>query len=91
MWEHQKGMLLEPLCSTHAGSGWRLSIDLRGTAAAGSAPRRLAVCTMQGTWLRCSLNEQKFQGEGLEVEVLIGVFRRWIDMRTPALEAASAG
>ncbi len=94
-WEHQKGMRLEPMTDAAAvdrpAGGWRLSIDLRGTAAAGSAPRRLAVCAMHGAWLRCSLTEQKFQGEGAEVEALIGVFRQWIDARPPAFEAASAG
>ena len=94
-WEHQKGMLLEPILDSSAREstpvGWRLRIDLRGTAAAGSAPRRIAVCAMRGTWLRCSLNEQSFQGEGAEVEMLIGVFRRWIDAQPPVLEAASTG
>ncbi len=94
-WEHQKGMLLEPIGSlsegTFAQSGWRLRIDLRGTAAFGAAPRRLAVCAIRGTWLRCALNPQRFEGEGAEVEELIGVFRKWIDARPPVLEAATAG
>ncbi len=72
-------------------SGWRLRIDLRGTAAAGSSPRKLAVCTIHGAWLRCTLNAQRFEGEGAEVEAVIAVFRRWIDAQPPVLEAASAG
>ena len=84
-WEHQKGMLLEALNDTRLESsrprqaGWRLRIDLRGTAAAGAAPRRLAVCAIHGAWLRCALNAQRFEGEGADVEELIGVFRQWID------------
>ncbi len=80
-------MLLEPM----ENNGWRLRIDLRGTDAAGAAPRKLAVCAIDGAWLRCTLNAQRFQGEGAEVEELIGVFRRWVDARPPALGAASAG
>ncbi len=78
-------MLLEP-----DPKGWRLSIDLRGTDAAGAAPRRMAVCAMDGAWLRCTLTPQRFEGRGTEVEQLIGVFRRWIDARPPMFEAASA-
>ena len=86
-WEHQKGMLLEALNDKRLGlkgsssqkAGWRLRIDLRGTAAAGAAPRRLAVCAIHGAWLRCALTAQRFEGEGADVEELIGVFRRWID------------
>ena len=82
-WEHQKGMQLEPLnglaSSGSAQAAWRLRIDLRGTAAAGASPRRLAVCAFHGTWLRCALNAQRFEGEGADVEELIGVFRRWVD------------
>lgn len=94
-------MLLESLCAgaqtrppSQSGAvhaGWRLRIDLRGTAAAGAAPRRLALCAFGGTWLHCTLNAQKFEGEGAEVEELIGVFRTWIGARPPVLEAASAG
>lgn len=98
-WEHQKGMLLESLGSQgqpgplndEKHAGWRLRIDLRGTAAAGAAPRKLAVCAFDGVWLRCTLNSQQFAGEGAEVEELIGVFRKWIDVCPPVLEAASAG
>ena len=89
-WEHQKGMLLDPI-SGGKHAGWRLRIDLRGTAAAGAAPRKLAVCTFGGAWLRCTLTGQRFEGEGAEVEELIGVFRRWIDAQPSTLEAASAG
>ncbi len=89
-WEHQKGMLLEAL-SGEPQPGWRLRIDLRGTAAAGSPSRHLAVCAFKGAWLRCNLNQQQFEGEGEEVEELIAVFRRWIDSQPPILEAASAG
>ena len=88
-WEHQKGMLLEPLnhgertlepgSGSSRKAGWRLRIDLRGTAAAGAAPRRLAVCALHGTWLRCALKAQRFEGEGADVEELIGVFRCWVD------------
>lgn len=88
------GMRLEPLCSatqSTAQTGWRLRIDLRGTAAAGTSPRRLAVCAFKGAWLRCALTSQRFEGEGAEVEELIGVFRSWIDRQPPAVEAASAG
>ncbi len=86
-WEHQRGMLLEP----DTNNGWRLRIDLRGTDAAGLPPRKLAVCAIGGAWLRCALNAQRFEGEGAEVEELIGVFRRWIDARPPALGKANAG
>ena len=91
-------MRLEPLGSASQGlaqstgqTGWRLRIDLRGTAAAGIAPRRLAVCAIRGTWLRCALNAQLFDGEGAEVEELIGVFRSWVEARPPVIEAATAG
>ena len=107
-WEHQKGVLLEPLRTTasldgrapavsspDAAPGWRLRIDLRGTAAAGAAPRRFALCAIPGPlpsgWLRCTLNAQRFEGEGAEVESLIAVFRRWIDAEPPVLEAVSTG
>ena len=79
-------MLLEPEVE-----GWTLRIDLRGTASSGFAPRRLAVCAIDGPWLRCTLNAQRFEGEGDEVEALIGVFRRWVDVRPPELEIVSAG
>ena len=78
-------MLLKP-----QASGWSLSIDLRGTDAAGAAPRRMAVCAMDGAWLRCTLTPQRFEGRGSEVEQLIGGFRRWIDARPPVFEAAAA-
>ncbi len=95
-WEHQKGMQLKPLHGTQTGivsgtvqSGWHLSIDLRGTTAAGAAPRKLQVCALDGTfrgpWLRCTLNAHQFAGEGAEVEELIAVFRTWIDRRPPLL------
>ncbi len=84
-WEHHQGMLLEP-----GENSWTLSIDLRGTDAAGAAPRRMAVCAIDGAWLRCTLTPQRFEGRGAEVEQLIGVFRRWIDARPPIFEAASA-
>ena len=93
-WEHQKGMLLEPVSTTSqstAQTGWRLKIDLRGTAAAGVAPRRLALFAMRGSWLHCVLQAQCFEGEGAEVEELIGVFRKWVEGHPPVLEAASAG
>ena len=80
-------MLLESM----EKGGWRLRIDLRGTDAAGATPRRLAVCAMDGGWLRCTLNAQRFRGEGAEVEELIAVFRRWIGAQPPALGKASAG
>lgn len=83
-------MLLNAVTHEHH-RGWRLHIDLRGTAAAGAAPRRLAVCALDGRWLRCTLNGQRFEGEGAEVEELIGVFRRWIEGQTPVYEAVSAG
>ncbi len=83
-------MLLEALAD-RPRPGWTLRIDLRGTSAAGCAPRSLAVCAIDGGWLRCTLNAQRFEGEGAEVEELIGVFRRWVDVRPPALEAVSAG
>ena len=85
-WEHQRGMLLE------AGSvGWVLRIELGGTSAAGFGPRRLAVRAINGGWLRCTLNAQRFEGAGAEVEELIGVFRRWVDVQPPELGAVSAG
>ncbi|WP_158615532.1 Imm53 family immunity protein [Acidipila sp. EB88] len=96
-WEHQKGMLLEPLPPIESSTrgpgepGWRLRIDLRGTAASGHAPRRMSVCSFEGAWLRCALSGQHFEGEGLDVERLVGVFRRWIDREPPVLGAASAG
>ncbi len=78
-----------------APSGWRLRIDLRGTSAAGSAARAFTLSAIQGMpahgWLRCSLNAQRFEGEGAEVESLISVFRRWIDTEPPVLEAVSTG
>ncbi len=84
-------MLLQP----HEQTGWRLCIELRGTDAAGAAPRSMAVRAMDGPWLRCALNGQRFEGEGVDVEELIGVFRRWIEARPPARpsmeEAVSAG
>ncbi len=86
-------MLLEPL-ETPEPSRWRLRIDLRGTDAAGAAPRRLHLRAIDGPWLRCTIHPQRFEGEGADVEELIGVFRRWVDARPPARpsleEAASA-
>ncbi len=81
-WEHHRGMVLEP--------GWTLRIDLRGTDAAGFAPRSLAVRAIDGPWLRCRLDAQRFEGEGAEVEQLIGVFRQWVSI-PPELGAVSAG
>lgn len=87
-WEHQAGMSLDPVTREKHG-GWRLRIDLRGTDAAGAAPRRLAVCALDGCWLRCTLDAVRFEGEGAEVEELIGVFRRWIEEQAPMLEVVS--
>ena len=88
IWEHQKGMRLQALDEP---AGWRLHIDLRGTADADAEPRRLQVCAMRGPWLRCLLSGLRFECEGAEVEELIRVFRRWIDAQPPVLEAATAG
>lgn len=86
-------MLLQPLRSC-GQLGWQLRIELRGTTAAGSAPRRLALCAIDGAtprmWLRCTLNGHRFEGEGADVEELVGVFRNWVDAG-PMLEAVSAG
>ena len=76
-------MVLEP--------GWTLRIDLRGTDAAGFAPRSLAVRAIDGPWLRCTLDAQRFEGNGAEVEQLIGVFRQWVSVPPPELGAVSAG
>ena len=91
-------MLLESLQhmdKAAAYPGWRLRIDLRGTAAAGARSRSFSLGAIHGLpsgeWLRCTLNAQRFEGEGAEVEPLIAVFRRWIDVEPPVLEAASAG
>jgi hypothetical protein len=101
-WEHQKGMLLEPVAST-TQAAWRLRIDLRGTSAAGFPPRHMALYAMyesghasqrgleRGSWVRCSLTAQAFEGEGAQVEELVGVFRRWVGPEQTALEAVSAG
>ena len=88
-------MLLESLSSdaryivqSTARSGWRLRIDLRGTSAAGSASRHLAVCDFHGKWLRCDLNAQSFEGQGADVEELINVFRNWVDTQSSVLAPA---
>ena len=74
---------------------WQLGIDLRGTTASGFAPKRMDVRSLDGTWLRCHLTAQRFDGAGSEVEAMIAVFRRWIDAPSPdsestVFEAASA-
>ena len=96
-WEHQKGLLLEPVAGSTQESqeSWRLRIDLRGTTAAGAGPRRMALYAMptslqqarRGNWVRCSMNAQAFEGEGAEVEQLVGVFRRWVGPEPQRLEA----
>jgi hypothetical protein len=104
-WEHHKGMLLEPVASStqEAQASWRLRIDLRGTTAAGFPTRHMALYFMsasghasehgleRGYWVRCSLTAQAFEGEGAQVEELVGVFRRWIGPEQTELEAVSAG
>jgi hypothetical protein len=93
-WEHQKGMLLEPL-QERESTAWQLRIHLQGTSAAGFSPRRLHVRSMDGDWLRCQLSASRFEGAGSDVESVIGVFRRWVEGSTPdsestLLETASA-
>ncbi len=92
-WEHRKGMLLQPLRS-YGRHGWQLQIELHDTTAAGSAPRRMALCAIDGAtprmWLRCTLSSHRFKGEGADVEELVAVFRNWVDAG-PVLEAVSAG
>jgi hypothetical protein len=105
-WEHQKGMLLEPVASRTresqaAQASWRLRIYLRGTTAAGAGPRKMALYAMpsskagaaqhaaHGNWVRCSMNAHAFEGEGAEVEQLVGVFRRWVGPEQQRLGAAA--
>lgn len=89
-WEHRRGMHLKQLAGAN-GEGWSLRVDLRDTAAAGSASRQTSFCSMdRAEWLHCSLNGQQFEGMGDAVEGLVGVFRRWVEGHSPSrLEAAS--
>jgi hypothetical protein len=97
-WEHQKGLLLEPV-ATSTREAWRLRIDLRGTSAAGSPPRQMALYAMRdaqhepgyGYWMRCTLTAHLFEGEGAEVEELVGVFRRWVGTEPRQLGAVAGG
>ncbi len=73
-------MLLEPLQNNKA---WQLRIDLRGTSAFGCAPKQLNLHSLDGTWLRCTLGPMRFDGAGSEVEEMIAVFRRWIELDSP--------
>lgn len=90
-------MLLESL-PDNSGPGWQLRIDLRGTTAAGFRPRRVNLSTLGGAWVRCTLSSHRFEGTASEVEEMIAVFRRWIDIDTETpdtqstvFEAVSAG
>ena len=97
-WEHQKGILLEPVAERRQET-WRLRIDLSGTSAAGAAPRQMALYAMpnavtpasRNNWVRCRMTGQAFEGEGAEVEELVGVFRRWLGPEPRQLEAAAGG
>ena len=91
-------MLLEPV-SHGAKDSWRLRIDLNGTSAAGAPPRHMALYAMpnastpadRDNWVRCRMTAHIFEGEGAEVEELVGVFRRWVGPEPRLLEAVAGG
>ncbi|MBT9331211.1 immunity 53 family protein [Paracidobacterium acidisoli] len=86
-WEHRQGVQLRQLDNP----GWHLTINLAGTSAENSLPRKISLNTPAGDWIACSIAAHRFEGSGdpRKLEQIIGVFRKWVEAPSPALSVAS--
>jgi hypothetical protein len=83
-WEHHYGVTIESLDNP----GWRISIDLTGTAVEGLSPRASSKGSinhhgLQGNhdWYECKIEDARFKGAcGPELlDQMVGVFRGWVE------------
>jgi hypothetical protein len=82
-WEHQYGISIE----TVDNPGWRLSIDLRGTALEGRTFEAIETSDPAAGphWHLCRVRDSKFEGFGgaLDLSTIIRVFRDWVERQQP--------
>lgn len=82
-WEHRSGVTIESLDNP----GWRISIDLTGTALAGKPFAPVSFNTDRAgarfdiRWHHCAVENGCFRGAGgaLDLGLLIGIFRDWAE------------
>jgi hypothetical protein len=76
-WEHARGVKIDTLDNP----GWKVEIDLVGTALAGRAFSPLNRLGDESEWIRCEVRGDKFLGNGgpLMLEEIIRTFLRWAE------------
>ena len=74
-WEHSFGIKIESLDNP----GWRVAIDLQGTALADKPFAGVAAEYSPDNWVRCSLRDRAFVGAGGvgNLEEILRVFVNW--------------
>ena len=78
-WEHTYGIRIDTLDNP----GWHVQIDLAQTSYAKLIARQINVENSETDWLRCSIEEELFQGYGDpgKLEDILKVFKGWLDLR----------
>ena len=74
-WEHRYGVTVETLDNP----GWRVTIDLTGTALAAKPFDAIEDLSSASEWLHCSVQESQFRGAGgpHQLEAILRVFLDW--------------
>lgn len=76
-WEHQRRVQIETLDNP----GWRLTIDLRGTALSARPFQAAKIERTKRDWLRCWVEGEKFEAATgpLGLSEAIAIFRQWVE------------
>ena len=74
-WEHAAGIEI----GTLDNPGWRVVIDLEGTALEGVEFKEVTDLAPERDWIRCWVAEKKFHGAGgpRQLDAILGVFLEW--------------